>query len=282
MDSWDILRLFIRYWKSFCATFVLVLGIGVFLALRPGNAPLPESAPSPSSPTADSSIDSSATPKQPESTPHSSNKPTIHYYQFPIMLAKLDSRPIIPEPMLLDALKVFSCTKPNEQPESTPHSGESTPSTPESAPQAPISLIPESSACIIAIEKSYDAIDLVYIISLQAYEPAKAQNLARQIDSSIRTNPFIKDLQASITELATIAWRTKDAQNSWKSVELARASKNIARPEIKEIKEIKGFVQTSKKSNLILAFLSALILACLVVFVRDFFAQNAHRLRPQA
>ena len=281
MDSWDILRLFIRYWKSFCATFVLVLGIGVFLALRPGNAPLPEPAPSPSSPTADSSVDSGTTPQQPESIPRSSNKTTIHYYQFPIMLAKLDSRPIIPEPMLLDALKDFSCTKPNEQPESTPHSGESTPNTQE-APQAPISLIPESGACIIAIEKSYDAIDLVYIVSLQAYEPAKAQNLARQIDSSIRTNPFIKDLQASITELATIAWRTKDVQNSWKSVELARASKNIARPEVKEVKEVKGFVQTSKKSKLILAFLSALILACLVVFVRDFFAQNAHRLRPQA
>ena len=282
MDSWDILRLFIRYWKSFCATFVLVLGIGVFLALRSSSAHLPEPAPKPSNPTADSSIDSGTTPKQPESTPRLSNKPTIHYYHFPIMLAKLDSRPIIPEPMLLDALKDFSCTKPNEQPESTPHSGESTPSTQE-APQAPISLIPESSACIIAIEKSYDAIDLVYIVSLQAYEHAKAQNLARQIDSSIRTNPFIKDLQASITELATIAWRTKDAQNSWKSVELARASKNIARPEVKEVKEVKGFVvHASKKSKLILAFLSALILACLVVFVRDFFAQNAHRLRPQA
>lgn len=279
MDSWDILRLCVRYWKSFCATFVLVLGIGVFLALRSSSAHLPEPALEPS--TADSNIDSSATPKQPESTPHSSNKPTIHYYQFPIMLAKLDSRPIIPEPMLLDALKDFSCTKPNEQPESTQHSGESTSSTQE-APQAPISLIPESGACIIAIEKSYDAIDLVYIISLQAYEPAKAQNLARQIDFSIRTNPFIKDLQASITELATIAWRTKDAQSSWKSIELARASKNIARPEIKEIKEIKGFVQTSKRSKLILAVLSALILSFLVVFVRDFFAQNAHRLRPQA
>ena len=145
MDSWDILRLFIRYWKSFCATFVLVLGIGVFLALRSGNAPLPEPAPKPSNPTADSSIDSGTTPKQPESTPRLSNKPVIHYYHFPIMLAKLDSRPIIPEPMLLDALKDFSCTKPNEQPESIPHSGESTPSTQE-APQAPISLIPESSA----------------------------------------------------------------------------------------------------------------------------------------
>lgn len=283
LDSWEILSIFVRRWKLFLLSFLLVFGLGCIWIFKSSAASQVLAKNSNIQVEANETKDEKI-----EKQPKKSAKPKVYKLHFGIK--NFNNQPVVSNQHLhtmfsqdfeyrkkkFAALsRDFNCTSETDV---------------EVDDEVVGDLITKREA-VCVMSQCYSTLTQVasmptlYTLSFTAQDSTDAQQCAEDIVSSINKNKSLKTLEAQIKQfyLSSKPLAAKSQNIDWRLVELDFASQGILTYNLEDLEDLEDrpIVQTSTKAKFILIFFSSLIFASILVLTREFFVQNWHRIAPK-
>ena len=278
LDSWEILSIFVRRWKLFVISFLLVFALGCLWVFK-------------------SSVDSQSlalvqsenmqVDKELEQS-KKSIKPKVYKLHFGIK--NFNNQPIISNQQLHTMLapsfehhkKKWLALSHKLDCALDKYVGNGDGATEiENDIQAEKEPICAMNRCYSTLMQN-PSIPALYSLSFRAKNLDDAKQCVKDIVSNISNNRSLKTFESQIQQfyLNSKPLATKSQNIDWRLVELDFASKGLLVYNIEDIED-RPLVQTSTKAKFILVFFSSLILASILVLTREFFAQNWYRIAPK-
>ena len=283
LDSWEILSIFVRRWKLFVISFLLVFALGCLWVFKSSVDSQSLALVQSENMQADKELEQSKKSIKPNAyklhfgIKNFNNQPIISNQQLHTMfIPDFEYRK---KALYVEAYK-FGCLLDKELVKRDDLDGENILDFAEydSRFQAKKESICAMYQCYSTLTH-ISAIPALYSLSFRAKNLDNAKQCVKDIVSNISNNRSLKTFESQIQQfyLNSKPLATKSQNIDWRLVELDFVSKGLLVYNIEDIED-RPLVQTSTKAKFILVFFSSLILASILVLTREFFAQNWYRI----
>lgn len=275
LDSWEILSIFVRRWKLFVISFLLVFCFGCWWIFKTSVDSQSLALVQSENMQADKELEQSK----------KSIKPKVYKLHFGIK--NFNNQPIISNQQLHTMLapsfeyhkKKWIALSHKLDCALDKHVGNG-----DGATEIENDIWAEKES-ICAMNRCYStlmqnpSIPALYSLSFEAKNLNDAKQCIKDIAFNIDNNSSLKTFKSQIQQfyLNSKPLATKSQNIDWRLVELDFASKGLLTYNIEDIED-RPIVQTSTKAKFILVFFSSLILASILVLTREFLAQNWYRI----